>query len=101
MFIRTNTGADWLALAIESLWQHKATVGEILPLCSLMREALPQAMKIWQDSTDLGRGGSRDFIFKLVTTFDDTARGMVNRGEATLNDVLAPEVNVGSLCPRI
>ncbi|VDB83787.1 unnamed protein product [Peniophora sp. CBMAI 1063] len=81
----------WLAMAIESLWQHKATAREILPLCSMMREALPDAMKIWQDSTDLGRGGSRDFIFNLVIAYDDSVRGMISRGEATLNDVLAPE----------
>ncbi|KZV72991.1 hypothetical protein PENSPDRAFT_750467 [Peniophora sp. CONT] len=81
----------WLALAIESLWQHKAPAREILPLCRVMRDALPGAMKLWQDSTDLGRGRSRDFIFELVTAFDDTVRGMINRGEATLNDVLAPE----------
>ena len=85
-------------MAIESLWQHKATVREILPLCSTMREALSDAMKIWQDSTDLGRGGHRDFIFKLVIAYDDSVRGMIGRSEATLNDVLAPEVSVNSPC---
>ena len=59
-----------------------------------MREALPGAMKIWQDSTDLGRGGSRDFIFQLVTVFEDTVRGMLERGEATMSDVCAPEVSI-------
>ena len=58
-----------------------------------MRESLTKAMKIWQDSTDLGRGESRDFIFELVTSWENIVRGMINRGEATFNDVLAPEVS--------
>ena len=58
-----------------------------------MRESLPKAMKIWQDSTDLGRGESRDFIFELVTSWEKIVRGMINRGEATFNDILAPEVS--------
>ena len=92
-YMTTDAFADWLALAIESLWQHGERAREILPLCALMRESLPKAMKIWQDSTDLGRGESRDFIFELVTSWENIVRGMINRGEATFNDVLAPEVS--------
>lgn len=77
----------FLAIAMEALWRRGTDLGQLLPLCSAIREGMPEMKRIWEYSP---MAEERNRIVQEILDFEDEYRSKLKRGECTLKDVVCP-----------
>ena len=90
MFV-DDTSVDFLALAIECMWRSKAPLEVIFIVSERIRRSVPKMRKIWASSQ---MNASRDVRIQQVLEFETEYTGRIERGEATLADVVVPKVSL-------
>ena len=76
---------------MEALWRRGIDLGQLLPLCSAIREGMPEMKRIWEYSP---MAEERNRIVQEILDFEDEYRSKLKRGECTLKDVVCPVVSL-------
>jgi hypothetical protein len=82
---------DYLAEAVNALWNRQAPLLDVLPWCEKIVAAIPTMKALWEWSQFRH---ARDPVLKQVVAFEEAARAKLKRGELTIADRLLPEVCV-------
>lgn len=82
--------ADYLRVAFEARWHRGDPLGQVLPLCKLVREMNPKAERIWQYSA---LSPTRQAYVRSTQRFEQDAHTKILAGTYTLE---TPSVSLSS-----